>query len=163
MSDELKPCPFCGWGAESQMRTGSIVCCGCGASTPRWQDWNTRTDTIPSAAYVAGLEDALGAMLGRHILYCGGSGDSDFLPYAGHTDIALLKQARAAISAKPQAAPVRGDAELLYSAWLGLRVLENIAKVKKLSGAADVTTPLLSEIETAHPEFAPRSALRAII
>lgn len=55
------------------------------------------------------------------------------------------------------------DAELLYNAWLGLRVLENIAKVKGLSGAADVTTLLLAEIEAAHPEFAPRSALRAQI
>ena len=51
------------------------------------------------------------------------------------------------------------DAALLYNAWLGLRVLGNIAKVKGLSGAADVTTPLLAEIEAAHPEFAPRSAL----
>lgn len=58
---------------------------------------------------------------------------------------------------------VEGDAELLYNAWLGLRVLENIAKVKGLSGAADVTTPLLAEIEAAHPEFAPRSALRTRI
>ena len=55
------------------------------------------------------------------------------------------------------------DADLLYNAWLGLRVLENIAKVKGLSGAADVTTPLLAEIEAANPEFAPRSALRAKI
>ena len=55
------------------------------------------------------------------------------------------------------------DAELLYSAWLGLRVLNNIAKVKGLSGAADVTISLLAEIEAAHPEFAPRSALRSQI
>lgn len=41
---ELPPCPFCGSvRIEETMRTGHILCLDCGASCPRWQDWNQRT------------------------------------------------------------------------------------------------------------------------
>ena len=84
MSDELKPCPFCG--GEKMMafppnctKDGPynrgdnaqpiVRCMTCFAEAmgAAWDNtkasvitaWNTRTDTIPSAAYVAGLEAAL--------------------------------------------------------------------------------------------------------
>ena len=67
MSDELKPCPFCGGEASSEFFTQqsgwSIFCDGCHASAatlPAKSEaiaaWNTRP---PSADYERGLEDVL--------------------------------------------------------------------------------------------------------
>lgn len=55
-------------------------------------------NAIPAATVspeVLALVAALRELLGRTILYCGG----DHLPFAGHTDVTLVGQARAAIAA----------------------------------------------------------------
>ena len=71
----------------------------------------------------------------------------------GPTDAQLLAEA-------VKLADVRAMVDLLYRAWLGLRVMMNIAVAKELPAAAETTAQLMAEIEAAHPEFVPRSSLR---
>lgn len=49
-------CPFCGGCAEDEMRTGVVVCINCGASAPRWQDWNRRVIARAPADRIKELE-----------------------------------------------------------------------------------------------------------
>lgn len=168
---ELLPCPFCGGEAELQIRPNamskwrhSVGCAStsCGASGPvedrkhrAVDEWNRRTD-LSQASVAAALEAAAALCDRGHAGVYWGSAIRALITPDQHDALAAHVAAEVA---KARAE----DADLLYSAWLGLRVLENISKVKSLSGAADVVTPLLAEIEAAHPEFAPRSALRSQI
>ncbi len=131
--------------------------------------WTEYTRTDLSQASVAAALEAAAKLAAGFVMYLLDSPTSANLyadEIAGKIRALITPDQRTALQAAIDAAKAEtwaDDADLLYSAWIGLRVLENIAKVKSLSGAADVVTPLLAEIEAAHPEFAPRSALRSQI
>jgi hypothetical protein len=56
VSDELKPCPFCGASAH-QESCRSIECDSCGAQTSDADSWNRRTVSGQEAKPVATLHD----------------------------------------------------------------------------------------------------------
>jgi len=56
MTDELKPCPFCGGENLEEDAIGRVACSGCGATAPygyhTTETWNTRADLPATDAQV---------------------------------------------------------------------------------------------------------------
>lgn len=66
MSDELKPCPFCGSDDIDPRSGGSPECYSCGAK-PGSSDWNERYD-VPSDTLIAKADELAKAVRARSSL-----------------------------------------------------------------------------------------------
>ena len=102
-----------------------------------------------------------GPMVG---LFVSGGYNAGWPEYVRADLFGAVKAERDALTAENAAlkARVAADDALIYDAWLGLRVLRTVITKAKLSAGLEATAQLITRIETAHPEFAPKSALRSI-
>lgn len=97
------------------------------------------TDSKPTEAQIAAAKAAY-----WHEVHNGG----------GYSDKCYEAAIAAVISDEP-------SVELLFRSYLGLCVLRAMMRKAKLDAGLKVTEELLQDISSAHPEFAPRSALRS--
>ena len=125
MSDELKPCPFCGGKAilaleEHTFDGAEVTCIECGCQGGHYEydplgneaasGWNTRTDTIQSAAYVAGLEKALCLYADERNWFSAKDGVVFVSAWRGKVQLDCPEFiARAALASRPASTDVRVD------------------------------------------------------